>query len=937
MSGGAMWELSPRVKAEAPAEYAAGWEKQRRAAAEILRRFGRQPGVILADQVGMGKTFTALAVAVSAVLADPGRPVVISVPKAVGHKWINDWNRFAKTYLDPDTAREIRGPQEPIARPGAFFSALAEPPETRRHLLVVTHQALSNNAIGQFAELAAVWAATGGDDCGDEGWAYRRQFAKWSGRREWAVTGRDGFSPETVSELLQTPPEQWRRRWQELTGRPLPWDPVPAAVMRALQRLDPAPVLELLDRSPKRRSVDEARDAERLAETGGALKDLSRRRWQEAMVGVDSDLSLLILDEAHHTKNNGTQLSRLFAPPRPGTPDGILYRAADRMLFLTATPFELGHDELLRILGRFTAARAKDLPEAFTDETQHDLRSALISARRTSRQLERSWGRLTEDDVRHFDTWTVDEIPDDLPADVRTAWGDAQRAVAARKRMNELVRTWVIRHERPRNRTAIEGARVIPGVDAATGIPIDDELALPFLLAARIHSLASRGSANPPNFAYGIASSFEAYLRLSAGDGSGADEPVADDPGADGSALATASEPSALDAEMRWYDERVRAAIGIGSGVGVGAGVGVAARHPKVEATTRRVMDHWLKREKIVVFCWFRRTTRAVHSSIEAALRDEIRARGARAFGVDPADGEEIDKEYLRLANRLFRRDTSSRTNLAYRKIHDKLEEHFRSKTSPEAHPELASWTAEAVIRNFRTPQHLARVGGLTRDLDADGILADVFAPGASRRSLADAWTDFIERVDSPSGHPELFRDLLGRDLEAPAEQTEDADEPDRNAESGRGSELGAVGLADGSTDPDIRRRRASVFTTPSAPEVLVAGSVMGEGIDLHTECDVVIHHDLDWNPGIIEQRTGRIERIGSLAERRGTGITVYVPYLAGTHDEKQFRVVRDRQQWFDLVMGSRPEGGLEDSDEEARVPLAQPIVEAMAMNLSVG
>lgn len=49
-----MWELNPRVKAEAPAEYAAGWEKQRRAAAEILRRFARQPGVILADQVGMG-------------------------------------------------------------------------------------------------------------------------------------------------------------------------------------------------------------------------------------------------------------------------------------------------------------------------------------------------------------------------------------------------------------------------------------------------------------------------------------------------------------------------------------------------------------------------------------------------------------------------------------------------------------------------------------------------------------------------------------------------------------------------------------------------------------------------------------------------------------------------------------------------------------------
>ncbi len=44
------------------------WEvgrRQERTAQEILRRLEHQPGVILADEVGMGKTFVALGVAAS--------------------------------------------------------------------------------------------------------------------------------------------------------------------------------------------------------------------------------------------------------------------------------------------------------------------------------------------------------------------------------------------------------------------------------------------------------------------------------------------------------------------------------------------------------------------------------------------------------------------------------------------------------------------------------------------------------------------------------------------------------------------------------------------------------------------------------------------------------------------------------------------------------
>ena len=57
--------------------------------------------------------------------------------------------------------------------------------------------------------------------------------------------------------------------------------------------------------------------------------------------------------------------------------------------------------------------------------------------------------------------------------------------------------------------------------------------------------------------------------------------------------------------------------------------------------------------------------------------------------------------------------------------------------------------------------------------------------------------------------------------------------------------------------------------------------------------------------------------------------------YLAGTHDEKMFRVVKDRAQWFDIVMG-RPTGTDEHvtDAEETRIPLHSNIREALAMDL---
>ena len=126
-------------------------------------------------------------------------------------------------------------------------------------------------------------------------------------------------------------------------------------------------------------------------------------------------------------------------------------------------------------------------------------------------------------------------------------------------------------------------------------------------------------------------------------------------------------------------------------------------------------------------------------------------------------------------------------------------------------------------------------------------------------------------------------------------------------------------------------------FNTPFSPEILVTSSVMAEGVDLHLNCRYVIHHDLCWNPSTLEQRTGRIDRIGAKVERAGQPIHVYLPYIAETQDEKMYRVVMDRERWFNVVMGEQYKPDLQTTEQLAnRIPFPQSAAEALTFRLDV-
>lgn len=123
--------------------------------------------------------------------------------------------------------------------------------------------------------------------------------------------------------------------------------------------------------------------------------------------------------------------------------------------------------------------------------------------------------------------------------------------------------------------------------------------------------------------------------------------------------------------------------------------------------------------------------------------------------------------------------------------------------------------------------------------------------------------------------------------------------------------------------DQKSRERVFAGFNTPLLPEVLVCTSVGAEGIDLHRHCRHVVHYDLAWNPAVLEQRTGRIDRIGSKAFREralahsgdGPFLEVGVPFLAGTYDERMYEELRLRAQMFEVLTG----GDMAGDDAEGR------------------
>jgi superfamily II DNA/RNA helicase len=236
----------------------------------------------------------------------------------------------------------------------------------------------------------------------------------------------------------------------------------------------------------------------------------------------------------------------------------------------------------------------------------------------------------------------------------------------------------------------------------------------------------------------------------------------------------------------------------------------------------------------------------------------------------------------------------------------------------------------------MRTASFLVRYVELSPRMSVEDLLAslEVDLPGGALADRIRAFAATLERkVDWE--RDELLAALTRIQTGGIVSNVEDFDPAERALH--REVLLPNVRLANGRVLQETRRRLMLAFNTPFFPEVLIASAVMAEGVDLQQDCRHVIHHDLAWNPSTLEQRTGRIDRIGSKAEAVGRPVVIYEPYLGGTHDEKMYRVVKDRERWFGVVMGQGVATSERATEQQAtRVPLPKALADSLTMHLAL-
>jgi hypothetical protein len=189
---------------------------------------------------------------------------------------------------------------------------------------------------------------------------------------------------------LETHPREWRGIYEEETGRDLADDPVPEVLLKALDRTDVSDFLDVLRAMPLAKSTHLD---QRLQEVRVQVNRLLSEVWKRSLREAHIHLPLLVMDEAHHTKNPYSRVAGLFANPEAREDaellKGPLGRVFDRMLFLTATPFQLGHRELIEVLKRFEGIRwGGELDRATYVQGLEELERALNVAQTSALRLD---------------------------------------------------------------------------------------------------------------------------------------------------------------------------------------------------------------------------------------------------------------------------------------------------------------------------------------------------------------------------------------------------------------------------------------------------------------------------------------------------------------------------------------------------------------------
>lgn len=95
------------------------------------------------------------------------------------------------------------------------------------------------------------------------------------------------------------------------------------------------------------------------------------------------------------------------------------------------------------------------------------------------------------------------------------------------------------------------------------------------------------------------------------------------------------------------------------------------------------------------------------------------------------------------------------------------------------------------------------------------------------------------------------------------------------------------------------RTNTVKQFQNSKSINILLSSEVGGEGLDMQF-CDTIVNYDLPWNPMVVEQRIGRVDRFGQKSEF----VYIYNILVKGTLQEKIYGRLLDRIGIFRECIG---------------------------------
>lgn len=957
-------------------------KRQEKTVNRLLELLNLEPGVILADEVGMGKTFVALATAVT-YIADANRHkriLILTPSKELKDKWDKDINTFRISCI------KEKSPLKKLAKDKAF--------ESIKELLNEENTPIQTIPINRIA----------GQPKDNEYLCYLGAYFRqrgFSAAKRKEMLGYLSYDLRYFSDLVVMNPESWFEKWN---------------YEKFLDYKD----IKDIDCSPFDETI-----------RNGCSKEDFKEACRKIRNQIIPEFAFCIIDEAHNYKNPWVIGHKLFNDA--DSPEHTLRGKFKKMLFLTATPFQLGDHELLNIFKMFKAAKTctKDF-----DNRINILKGLLSDYSKVINRFENAWLR--------FSKKSGNAISEEEKARFLEDCREYQDALKAKEALEPELRKLIVRNVKPKeHRKTILGS--CKNHDTSNfGIDMPDKDKPLFFSLLRLENEISRVERTFSGLTDSMATS--AYSTLK-------DSKMLRD---------SSSEKFQNNIIIIKYRNMINELIHPDDDT-----------HPKINDVVEKVVERYLNGEKSLIFTFYIKTAESLKSVIKKRIDNE---RVARLKGItkkedidnyidntqrkftDPNDVRYLvlkenlllthyqsivqdskikpDEEDWKLITQYlgengYRFKTKTRED--YRLLLKVMEHHFYKKaiqsklinkqdtiikrvlgndyikhglhiTNEERidqgqNHDLIKYAAneedikhvkglkaiQYILKGPNTWRHhkdaLQKIDNLElrrtiqryiiREMTREDLIVEKFI-SAKYKDEDETWIDVInkiyteEAIFSKTFQPETLKDRVERWLQTVVTRYEKIKDSDYAEEEIRKLIQTIHGLIEIKNDEDVREIHGNsnfnrsvyfeAFNSPFRPVILICTSIGSEGIDLQQECSGVFLYDLGWNPAALEQKIGRIDRIGSKNSREkvyahdnGTVppmLEVYRPFIKGTRDERMHRVLQNREKWFNFLLGtgkrlSDDENGEyanfgEAEKEEKMFPLPENVIRLLTMNLGV-